>query len=76
MNMLKDDDKLIALSSMSLGQKALIVAFSFDTREGERIQKMGLVPGEKLEIVRQPLPEGTHRNQDPRVFRFFKQTGS
>jgi Fe2+ transport system protein FeoA len=53
-----DDDKLIALSSMTLGQKALIVAFSFDTEEGESIQKMGLAPGEQLEVVRLAPPEG------------------
>jgi ferrous iron transport protein A len=47
-----DDEQLIALSSMSLGQKAMLVAFSFDTENGERIQKAGLTPGEKLEVVR------------------------
>jgi len=48
----ENNERLTALSSLSLGQKALIVAFSFDTKEGEHIQKMGLVPGEQLEIVR------------------------
>jgi ferrous iron transport protein A len=57
-NMLKNDEHLVAISSMSIGQKALIVAFSFDTEKGERIQKMGLVPGELLEIMRAPCPEG------------------
>jgi len=46
------DKQLIALSSMSVGQKALIVAFSVDTKEGERIQEMGLSPGEQLEVMR------------------------
>lgn len=57
MNLSDSDEQLIALSSMSLGQKALVVAFSFDTDQGERIQKMGLVPGELLEVVRVP-PQG------------------
>jgi ferrous iron transport protein A len=50
--MLENKQDLIALSSLSLGQKALVVAFSLDTKEGERIHEMGLVPGEQLEIVR------------------------
>jgi len=37
---------------MSLGQKAKLIAFSFDTEDGERIQKAGLTPGEELEMVR------------------------
>jgi len=54
MSISKNDKKLIALSSLSLGQKALIVAFSFDVDGGERVQKMGLFPGERLEIMRLP----------------------
>ena len=52
-----NDEQLIALSSMSLGQRARIVAFSFDVDGGEHTQKMGLVPGEMLEVVRLP-PQG------------------
>jgi Fe2+ transport system protein FeoA len=48
------DEELIALSSMSLGQKGLIVAFSFDVDGVQRVEKMGLFPGEQLEIVRLP----------------------
>jgi Fe2+ transport system protein FeoA len=59
LNLPEEDVPLIALGSMSLGQKGTIVAFSFDTVEGERIQKMGLVPGENFEIVRQPAPAGS-----------------
>jgi len=54
MKMFSNEGPLIALSSLVLGQTALIVAFSFDTEQGEQIHKMGLVPGEKLEIVRLP----------------------
>ena len=57
MNLPENDKQLIALSSMSVGQKGLVVAFSFDTKDGERIQEMGLFPGEQLEIVRVP-PDG------------------
>ena len=53
----ENDKPLIALSSMSIGQKALAVAFSFDTKEGERLQEMGVYPGEQLEVVRLP-PSG------------------
>jgi Fe2+ transport system protein FeoA len=55
---MENDRPLISLSSMSLGQKGLIVAFSFESAEGERVQKMGMVPGEQLEIVRLPAQEG------------------
>lgn len=58
MNMSGKEEQLVALSSLSLGQKALIVAFSIDTEAGERIQKMGLFPGEQLEIVRLSNPDG------------------
>jgi len=47
-------ESLITLSSMSLGQKAMIVAFSFEAEEGQQVQKMGLFPGEQLEVVRLP----------------------
>ena len=50
-------EELVSLTRMTLGQKGLIVAFSFDTKEGEHIQEMGLFPGEQLEIVRLP-PSG------------------
>ena len=52
-----DGEQLIDLSNLSLGDRALIVAFSFDTKDGESIHKMGLVPGEQLEVVRLP-PSG------------------
>ena len=57
MNIPEESAPLVALSSLSLGQKALIVAFSLDTKEGESIHKLGLAPGEQLEIVRYP-PSG------------------
>jgi Fe2+ transport system protein FeoA len=57
MTMPENDEPLIALSSLSKGQKALVVAFSFDTEKGEHIQKAGLIPGEQLEIMRLP-PQG------------------
>ena len=50
--MSKEDVQLVALSTLSVGQKALVVAFSFDTEKGERIQQMGLSPGEQLEVMR------------------------
>jgi len=58
MNISKNDKKLIALSGLSLGQKALIVAFSFDVDGGKRVEKMGLFPGERLEIMRLPSQGG------------------
>jgi Fe2+ transport system protein FeoA len=53
----ENDEHLVSLSRLSLGQKALIVAFSFDTAEGECVEKLGLTPGEQVEIVR--LASGT-----------------
>jgi len=51
------NEKLFNLSSMSLGQKGILVAFSVDTEEGERIDKLGFSPGEQVEIVRYVQPE-------------------
>ena len=50
------EKRLVALSSLSLGQKAVVVAYSFDSDQGEQIQKLGLDPGEKLEVVRLTSP--------------------
>ena len=47
-----EEQSLLAISQMTLGQRALIVAFSFETDLGEKIQQMGLIPGEQVEIVR------------------------
>jgi len=47
-----NNDQLISLSNLTLGQKALIVGFSFTAKEGEATQEMGLTPGEQLEVVR------------------------
>ena len=58
MSMPPNDQQLIALSSLTLGQKAIIVGFSFDTNNGEQSQEIGFNPGEQLEIVRiSPLGE-------------------
>jgi len=51
-NTMNNNEELVPLSSLSLGQKALIVAFSFATKDGEKVQEMGLTPGEQLEIVK------------------------
>ena len=50
--MAKNNEELVSISSLSLGQKALVVAFTFDTEKGERIMQMGFTPGEQMEIVR------------------------
>ena len=50
--MSNQEEQLVTLSSLSMGQKALLVAFLIDTPKGESIQKMGLTPGEQLEVVR------------------------
>ena len=47
-----NNEQLIPLSSMTLGQKAQIVAYSFETEKGERVLEMDFSPGEYLEIVR------------------------
>jgi len=55
---LENNKQLIALSSMSVGQKAQIIAFTFDAAEGERVQEVGISPGEQFEVMRYvPLEE-------------------
>ncbi len=57
-NSSKENKGLVSLSSMTLGQKAQIVAFTLDSKEGEHIQKLGLSPSDQLEIVRLPVQGG------------------
>ena len=42
----------ILLSQMSLGQRAVIEDFITDTDDCERIEEMGVTPGEEVEVVR------------------------
>ena len=45
-------NKIIVLSQMSIGQQGIIERFIFETDEDERIEEMGLTPGEALEVIR------------------------
>ncbi len=43
---------VMLLSQMSAGQKAVIEDFLHEGEEAERLQEMGLTPGENVEIIR------------------------
>ena len=55
----QEDKQIISLSAMSLGQVGFIVGFSLETKDGERVQAMGLVPGEQVEVVRRASSDGS-----------------
>ncbi|MCR4337748.1 MAG: ferrous iron transport protein A [Candidatus Omnitrophica bacterium] len=48
----QDDPKVIALSQMSIGQQGIINDFSSEIDGYERMEEMGMTPGERVEIVR------------------------
>ncbi len=48
----KDGSKMMLLSQMTLGQKGIIDNFVADSDDCERIEEMGVTPGEMVEIVR------------------------
>ena len=45
-------DKTILLSQMSIGQQGVVEDFASETDDFERIEEMGLTPGETVEIIR------------------------
>ena len=45
-------DKVVYLSQMPVGQRAVIEDFHFESDGYERIEEMGVTPGESVEIVR------------------------
>lgn len=52
MNISNSQDKIVLLSQMFIGQHGVVDNFAFETDELERIEEMGITPGEAIEIVR------------------------
>ena len=50
--MSKEKTNLVMLSEMSVGQRGIIDDFSSETDGYERIEEMGVTPGEPVEIIR------------------------
>jgi ferrous iron transport protein A len=48
----ENHNKIIFLSQMSIGQQGVVDDFAFETDDCERIEEMGLTPGETIEVVR------------------------
>ena len=48
----EDHKKTVLLSQMSIGQQGIVDDFMFETDDYERIEEMGLTPGETVEVVR------------------------
>ncbi len=46
------DAKIILLSQMSIGERATIHDFVYESDDCERVEEMGITPGETIEIVR------------------------
>lgn len=47
-----DPDKTILLSRMSVGQRGVIDDFGLEAEGCERIEEMGVTPGEAVEVIR------------------------
>ena len=50
--MSNEKNKTIFLSQMSIGQQGIVDDFAFETDDYERIEEMGLTPGEAVEVIR------------------------
>ena len=50
--MTEKSNKIILLSQLSVGEKAIIEDFIFDGDESERLEEMGLTRGETIEMIR------------------------
>ena len=62
-----EDRKTVSLSKMSVGQKGHIREFVVESDDCERIEEMGVTPGEHVEVVRYAPIGRPHRDQDPRL---------
>ena len=50
--MLEKVSQVVLLSEMSLGQRGIVDSFISDSDDCERVEEMGVTPGEEVEIVR------------------------
>jgi len=48
----ENNPKIIFLSQMSVGQRGIIHDFTVESDDCERIEEMGVTPGEAVEVVR------------------------
>ena len=48
----KTNDRIVLLSEMSIGQQGIIRSFVYESDDCERVEEMGITPGEPIEIVR------------------------
>ena len=46
------NDKIILLSQLPVGQRGIIEDFTMEGEGYERIEEMGVTPGEQIEVVR------------------------
>lgn len=46
------NEQIILLSQMSVGQKGVVYDFACEDEDSERVEEMGLTPGELIEVVR------------------------
>src|SRR5262249_49918210 len=44
--------KSVFLSQMAVGQQGVIDSFVIESEDGERVEEMGVTPGEKVEVIR------------------------
>lgn len=47
-----ENSKKVSLSQLSVGQKARICDFVVESDDYERIEEMGVTPGEQVEVIR------------------------
>ena len=50
--MMKPQTKIVVLSQMTIGQTGVIHSFPVDSEDCERIEEMGVTPGEPFEVIR------------------------
>jgi ferrous iron transport protein A len=49
---IKETEEIILLSQMTVGQQGIVYDFACEDEDSERVEEMGLTPGEPIEIVR------------------------
>ena len=50
--MIEEKNKTIFLSQMTIGQRGVVETFSSESDGYERIEEMGVTPGEPIEVIR------------------------
>jgi Fe2+ transport system protein FeoA len=47
-----NNEQVIALTKLPIGQKGVIIGFSLDNGQGENFHKLQITPGEEFQLVR------------------------